>query len=520
MPEGLTDEQKRFIRESLGQLSAEEMARRLGVDAELVRGEMRHLSELLPAGRKAHIFAVIAIIVLGFLVYSNTFQASWHFDDKPAIVENPLVKRLDNFWPLSTWSVRYFGYLTFALNYKIGRLNVVGYHIVNISIHILAAIMLYSVVLQTMRSRYARGRPGSMPLPEHLALIAALIFVAHPIQTQAVTYIVQRFASMAGMFYLASMALFIKARRLNQEGVPFFSGRHLAFYIGSLVTIGLGMFTKEIMITIPAMIVLYDCLFIEQRATRLVLSWLLINLVLKLTYPHPLLVYTLIACLLVYIILFLALNAARRGQAGEAGDASPPGGFKGAFLEDVRRLPYMALYILSVGIIPSVTWGLKKPLGDVVQSVGRIYETLSITPKDYLLTQFNVLLTYIRLLFLPINQNLDYDYPVAHSLFEPFTNNLFHLPTVVSLLVLAAIVAFAVYMLPRSRLIAFGIFWFFLTASVESSIIPIRDVIFEHRVYLPSAGFALFLAVAIHQLCTMAENWYYRRRAAKEQAAT
>jgi tetratricopeptide (TPR) repeat protein len=110
---------------------------------------------------------------------------------------------------------------------------------------------------------------------------------------------------------------------------------------------------------------------------------------------------------------------------------------------------------------------------------------------EYLLTQFRVIVTYLRLLALPVGQNLDYDYPVERTFF--------HLPVMLSFLLLAGIAVLGWYLIRRSsrgerglRLAGFGILWFFLTLSVESSIVPIADVIFEHRVYLPSAG--MFLA--------------------------
>jgi tetratricopeptide (TPR) repeat protein len=121
---------------------------------------------------------------------------------------------------------------------------------------------------------------------------------------------------------------------------------------------------------------------------------------------------------------------------------------------------------------------------------------------EYMLTELRVIVTYLRLIFLPVNQNLDYDYPTFHTL---FTTQVF-----VSFLILLALFGLAVYLCYRSanwtsdqqsvsgfhssRLIAFGIFWFFLTLSVESSIIPIADVIFEHRLYLSSVG--AFIALA------------------------
>ncbi len=112
---------------------------------------------------------------------------------------------------------------------------------------------------------------------------------------------------------------------------------------------------------------------------------------------------------------------------------------------------------------------------------------------DYLLTQFPVILTYIRLIFFPVNQNLDYDFPVYHSFFIPRVYG--------SFAVLGVIFGLGIYFWRRGRkgepslkLISIGITWFFVTLSVESGVIPIVDVIFEHRVYLPSAG--AFLSIA------------------------
>jgi tetratricopeptide (TPR) repeat protein len=112
-----------------------------------------------------------------------------------------------------------------------------------------------------------------------------------------------------------------------------------------------------------------------------------------------------------------------------------------------------------------------------------------ISMKEYFLTQFSVILTYIRLFILPVNQNLDYDY----QLFTGF----FQLKTFLSFSLLLGILAMGVLLFKRYRLISFGIFWFFLTMSVESSIIPIsQNVIFEHRTYLSSFGFFLALTGA------------------------
>jgi tetratricopeptide (TPR) repeat protein len=118
--------------------------------------------------------------------------------------------------------------------------------------------------------------------------------------------------------------------------------------------------------------------------------------------------------------------------------------------------------------------------------------TYTVTPVNYLFTQFSVIVQYIQLLLVPIGQNLEHDVPIAQSFFE--------LRTLLSFLLLAALVGLAVYLFNKSRILAFGIFWFFITLAVESSFLPIEDLIFEHRTYLPAVGFFLFLTTGAYQL--------------------
>jgi len=115
-----------------------------------------------------------------------------------------------------------------------------------------------------------------------------------------------------------------------------------------------------------------------------------------------------------------------------------------------------------------------------------------ISPWQYLITQFRVIVTYLRLLFIPRNQNFDYDYHIAKSLLE--------LPTLSSFILLVSILTIAIRIFSKYRLISFGFFWFFLTLLPESSIIPIRDVIFEHRLYLPMVGFSFFLVSLVYYI--------------------
>jgi hypothetical protein len=119
-------------------------------------------------------------------------------------------------------------------------------------------------------------------------------------------------------------------------------------------------------------------------------------------------------------------------------------------------------------------------------------ETELVSRWSYLCTQFNVLVIYIRLLFLPIGQNLDYLYPFKSGFFDGYTPLAF--------MFLAGLAALGIWNRKKWPIITFGIFWFFITLSVESGIIPIRDAVFEHRLYLPMFGFALIVSYLLFHL--------------------
>ena len=254
-----------------------------------------------------------------------------------------------------------------------------------------------------------------------LAFLTALLFVSHPLATESVTYIIQRLAALATMFYLLSLTLYTKARKTNPR-----KHRKYVLFAGSLAVVIFGMFTKEITFTLPFAILLFEICFFRKN-----------NL-----------------------------------------------------LSIFRDYKFLLLMSGGIGIIIiiALTWKINI-FQPIPPTEGHTY---TLTPAIYLLTQFRVIVTYIRLLFLPFNQTLDYDYAVSLSFFE--------IKTLASLLFLLVIFISAIFLFRKYRIISFGIFWFFLTLSIESSILPINDVIFEHRTYLPSFGFFLAFTSAIYYL--------------------
>lgn len=382
---------------------------------------------------------LLLISAVGALIYSNTLTAVFQFDDKLNIVDNLFIRDIGNLWPPT--GARWFGFLTFSLNYMAGGLNPVGYHIVNICIHILTALSVYLFIILTFRTPYFRGFKSAAISDGWFALACALLFVAHPIQTQAVTYIVQRFASLAALFFLLSLDSYIIARLIvKNEDTTSSSGVFRSHLVRGLLYVAAGIFalislkTKENAYTLPVVMLLYDLMFITGLS-------------------H----------------VFTTFRKQWRVVVSLSGIAL-------AFLVSVINI-----YDLH---------GLFE----------KFKATNEITRHDYLITQFRVIVTYIRLLFFPVNQTIDHHYKVYTNVFEP--------AVVASLALILLLVCTALYLFRVSReegsylrLVSFGIFWFFITLSIESSIIPIIDVMFEHRLYLPSIGAILAVtAVFVHIL--------------------
>jgi Tfp pilus assembly protein PilF len=362
--------------------------------------------------------APILISFLGIIIYSNSFLGPFQFDDIPSIVNNPFIRDIHHLQNVLGFLPRRSAlYFTFAFNYHFNGLNVFGYHLFNLGIHLASALLLWKLVLLTFSTPVMKDEKISCHA-DVISLLAGLVFVAHPVQTQAVTYIVQRAASMAALFYLASLVFYVKSKLLQTDK----AGLSLAkfYYICSLLTAIMAMFTKETAITLPLMILLYEFSFLKTGKN---IDW-------RRLFP-----FLLTICIIPLTMLLTESGPAR--------------------LQQLRNEP-------------------------------------GISPIHYLLTQFRVMVTYIRLAFFPFHQNLDYDYPIL--------KNILQLPVLTSLLFLTSILLFAKCLFSKYRLVSFSIFWFFLALLPESSFLPIKDVIYEHRLYLPLAGYSIFIASSSYYL--------------------
>jgi len=250
---------------------------------------------------RAGILLAGAVIVLGGLAaYAGSFSGAMLYDDFDSIVYNPAVQHL---WPWTaspgvakgglTVSGRPVLQFSLAVNHALGENRVWGYHAANLAIHLLAGLTLFGILRRTL-SRVAtresarravrrslgeggsrgQGGPGSARAndPTALAFVIALLWTLHPLQTEAVTYIVQRAESLMGLFYLLTLYCFIRGAGEHKSAQPSFakpSAGEEAARRASFCWLGLswlaclfGMATKEVMVTAPLMVLLYDRTFV------------------------------------------------------------------------------------------------------------------------------------------------------------------------------------------------------------------------------------------------------------------
>src|SRR5262245_31275448 len=213
--------------------------------------------------RTLHRLIPILLIVAGVAAYQNSFGGAFFLDDHTAIRDNPHIGEL---WPPWAWrprgestvAWRPIASLSLAVNYALGGRRVQGYHAFNLAIHVLAGLVLFGVVRRTLmgerlRERYGRQAPW-------LAMAIALIWLVHPLQTESVTYVVQRTELLMGLFFLLTLYCVIRADS---------SPHRMSWFLGAVLACALGMGSKEVMVVAPLVVLAYDRVFLSKSFSEL-----------------------------------------------------------------------------------------------------------------------------------------------------------------------------------------------------------------------------------------------------------
>ena len=239
------------------------------------------------------VWAASGLLVLAVgAAYSNSFHGPFVFDDLPSIVTNQSIRHLGSPQVLAappdavTTTGRPASNLSLAINYAIGGLNVEGYHVVNLAIHILAALALFGLVRRTLLLPALAARFGAASTG--LALAVALLWAVHPLQTESVTYIVQRAEAIVGLLYLLTFYCFLRGAT---------AARGSGWYTAAVGSCAMGMASKEVMVSAPLLALLYDRIFIagsfkESLGRRwrwwlaLSATWAILALVVQLSHDR------------------------------------------------------------------------------------------------------------------------------------------------------------------------------------------------------------------------------------------
>jgi tetratricopeptide (TPR) repeat protein len=371
-----------------------------------------------PALGRQLLAAAIVVLAAAF-AYHNSLGAPFVFDDVSSIVENQTIRALGKSLqpPRSsglTVNGRPVVNFSLAVNYALGGLNPRGYHLLNLAIHAGAGLALFGVVRRTLqRTRFNRDA-------RLLALLIAVLWVVHPLQTEAVTYVVQRSEALMALFYLLTLYGFIRAVESSTD-VAGITRPERSWWQGvALGACALGMATKEVMVSAPFVVLLYDWIFLAgtfRAAMRarwrfyglLAATWLLLG--------------------------WLMVSAGGRG--GTAG--------------------------FSLG----VPWWA------------------------YALKQCDAIVHYLRLVFWPDPLVFDYGGMVLVRRVVDV------LPQA---LLLATLLVLTIVALRRWRALGFLGVAFFAILAPTSSVVPVADTLFEHRMYLPLAAVATLVVLGIYRI--------------------
>ncbi|GEM_PF-5964387 len=436
--------------------------------------------------------------LIAAVLYSPSLSGPWQYDDYAQILDEKVLtgrslpQLLSSTFRFTAHSDGWTGTrdlvrASFLMNWQWWGKDPAGYRWVNLLIHVVNATMvaaLVALLLKKMTNNEFRmtndkkSKAFSFNIQHstfNISALSGLLFLIHPLNSQAVAYVAQRFTSMAAMFYLLTIILYCEVYETSHHGRKV---RKLLIYFAALISAALAFNSKEITVTLPVALLLVS---------------LMTNDELRMTNEKSRSVHSTFNIL--HSTLFI--------------------------------LPFFLLSLkIPLQIISSSYGSTGNPneiVSVAVDSLALKQKAVDLTRHDYFLTQINVVGTYLRLAVLPVRQTLDYDYPLTTALdFKTSARGLLHL----------ALIGTGLWFLFKPgrrmtndelrmtndesrfvnstfniqhstfslRLVGFGILWFYLTLLPESSVVPIADLIYEHRMYLPMVGLIIAMTGVIAQV--------------------
>jgi len=382
--------------------------------------------------------------------YWRALHGDFVLDDVDSVVRDPTALDphasfgaiVPSFFSVGSALGRSFTAWTFALNHAWGGLDPFGYRLANLGLHLLVVLLVFLYVWNLLSRAQARDPAGS-------SLVIAGIFALHPLHSQTVNYVVQRSELLASAAYLGALMLVLRASAAKLHAALLWLSLALTVFV-------LGLSAKVIVVTMPYAYVLQALIISDARPNAVRVGW----------RRHVLLAAP-FAVLGIMKLLAMVHIIQVQQAAGNA-----------------------------VGVLP-----LALPMSSV--TTDHSVRALAISPWTYFMTQWKVILVYVRLFFWPSGQCFDWLYPISTRL---------DLGAVVAGLLLLSGLGLAGFLARRARSLespssgtarvaAFGLLWFLLVLSPSSSFVPLVDALVEHRAYLASVGLLVAVIAAARHWC-------------------
>lgn len=348
---------------------------------------------------------ILAVCIV--IAYSNTFSAPFIFDDRN-IIENSSIRNLFSLnkilAPTSETGIagRPVINFTLALNYAVSGVNPWSYHLLNILIHLSSSLCLFGILRRTCQSNRLKERFGDVATP--MAFACSLLWALHPLQTQAVTYTIQRCESLMGLCCLMIFYCAIRGwQSINMH----------RWHLMAVLSFVLGVGTKEVIVVAPFLLLLYDNIFFHTNC------------------------------------------------------------------RDVLKKSSLLYTGLAIGLM---CLGLLVGRGGTASSFRQINYSI----YDYWITQPEVIFHYLRLVFWPAGLSIDYGWPIA-KIKEAW-------PYLVIMIVL---LIGSLLTLWKKQPLGFAAAWFF-SVLAPTSVIPLSDIAFDHRMYLSSIAIIVIAVIVIY----------------------
>lgn len=366
--------------------------------------------------------------LITFIFYYSSLTYGFIFDDLPTITNYYYIRFFDPIGQFFSNS-RWVSRLLNQFTYHYWQTNPFAYRIVNLFLHIAIGIMIFYVLLSVLK-----GLKKNEWLKENAYIIStltAVLFLLHPVQTQTATYITQmRLEGLVVFFTFLVLTTFVYAVKASNQYLK------IILYASSFLLAAFSVGTKEIIIVLPALILAFDWFFLAEGELSLFKKRLLIHA----GY---------------FLIIF--------GLLYKFQIASPH-------------------YISTI-----VTTPLANNRGNILTT--SVHDKITLFP--YFISQFKVLLHYVRIFFWPFGISFDYDVKLSRSLFS--------LDVVIPFLMLLYIAFITLRLMIRERnhVFSFCSFWFFISMLPRASFFPSTELICDYKTYLASFAPMFLLAIVL-----------------------